>query len=143
MRSEFVTSGGKTNRELGAFDCIKAPCVDVCPLEQKVPHYIESVRAGDIDSAQQIVRADNPLPCTLGRICDHLCEQACVRTHLDEPVAIRDIKRYIVDRDRQPEQQPATRSPRAETAGSLHFELACWPAVDFETSVVIPVASCR
>jgi putative selenate reductase len=108
MRSEFVTSGGKTNRELGAFDCIKAPCVDVCPLEQKVPHYIESVRDGDIDSAQQIVRADNPLPCTLGRICDHLCEQACVRTHLDEPVAIRDIKRYIVDRDRQPEQQPAT-----------------------------------
>ena len=108
MRSEFVTSGGKSDRELGAFDCIKAPCVDVCPLEQQVPHYIESVRDGDIDSAQQIVRADNPLPCTLGRICDHLCEQACVRTHLDEPVAIRDIKRYIVDRDHQPEQQSTT-----------------------------------
>ncbi|MGI9248436.1 MAG: FAD-dependent oxidoreductase, partial [Woeseiaceae bacterium] len=32
------------------------------------------------------------------RVCDHLCEQACIRTHLDEPVAIRDIKRFIMDR---------------------------------------------
>ena len=107
MRSEFVTSGGKTNRKLGAFNCIEAPCVDVCPLDQKVPQYMSAVREDEIDSAQQTVRADNPLPCTLGRICDHMCEQACIRTHLDEPVAIRDIKRYIVDRDRQPEVRPA------------------------------------
>ncbi len=107
MRSEFVTSGGKTERALDAFDCIEAPCVDICPLDQKVPQYIKAVRAADIGDAQQIVRADNPLPCTLGRICDHECEAACVRTHLDEPVAIRDIKRYIVDRDREPEQRPA------------------------------------
>ncbi len=116
MRSEFVTSGSKTNRALGAFDCIKAPCIDVCPLEQKVPHYISSVREHEIGDAQRIVRADNPLPCTLGRICDHLCEQACIRTHLDEPVAIRDIKRYIVDRDRKPEQQPITDSETGKVA---------------------------
>jgi putative selenate reductase len=105
-KSEFVTSGSKTDRVLEQFDCIKAPCVDTCPLEQKVPQYIESVRCDDLDRAQRIVRKDNPLPCTLGRICDHLCEQACVRTHLDEPVAIRDIKRFIMDRDRQPETRP-------------------------------------
>ena len=57
-----------------------------------------AVCGDDIAAAQRIVREDNPLPCTLGRICDHLCEQACVRTHLDEPIAIRDIKRFIVDR---------------------------------------------
>jgi len=61
----------------------------------------------DIAAAQHIVHADNPLPCTLGRICDHVCEQACVRTHLDEPVAIRDIKRFIVDRETAAAQAPA------------------------------------
>ncbi len=116
MRSEFVTSGGKTDRVLGPFDCIKAPCVDVCPLEQKVPQYMGAVRGDDIDNAEEIVRADNPLPCTLGRICDHLCEQACVRTYLDEPVAIRDIKRYIVDRGRHPERQPATSPDKEKVA---------------------------
>ena len=107
MRSEFETSGSKTDRILDAFDCIEAPCVDACPLDQKVPQYIGAVCADKIDDAQRIVREDNPLPCTLGRICDHQCEAACIRTHLDEPVAIRDIKRYIVDRDRQPEQLSA------------------------------------
>ncbi len=107
MRSEFVTSASKTNRGLGAFDCIEAPCVDVCPLNQKVPQYMGAIRVDDIDDAQQIVREDNPLPCTLGRICDHQCEAACIRTHLDEPVAIRDIKRYIVDHDRKQERRPA------------------------------------
>jgi putative selenate reductase len=102
-KSEFVTSGSKTDRVLGHFDCIKAPCIDKCPLNQKVPQYMDAVRCDDLDDAQRIVRKDNPLPCTLGRICDHLCEQACVRTHLDQPVAIRDIKRFIVDGERQPE----------------------------------------
>jgi len=106
MRSEFVTSAGKTDRALDAFDCIEAPCVDTCPVDQKVPQYIKAVRDDNIDDAQRIVREDNPLPCTLGRICDHQCEAACVRTHLDEPVAIRDIKRFIVDRDRRPEHRP-------------------------------------
>ena len=99
MRSEFVTSGTKTERQLDAFDCIKAPCVDACPLEQKVPRYMAEVRDNDLAGAQHTIHADNPLPCTLGRICDHLCEEACIRTHLDEPVAIRDIKRYVVDRE--------------------------------------------
>jgi len=116
MRSEFVTSDSKTNRTLGAFDCIEAPCVDACPLDQKVPQYIAAVRTDNIDDAQRIVREDNPLPCTLGRICDHQCEAACVRTHLDEPVAIRDLKRYIVDHGRPPEQQPAAPTGKDKVA---------------------------
>jgi putative selenate reductase len=107
-KSEFVMSGSKTDRELELFDCIKAPCVDECPLAQKVPQYLASVRCNDLDGAQRVIREDNPLPCTLGRICDHLCEQACVRTHLDEPVAIRDIKRFILDGERQPESRAGT-----------------------------------
>ena len=116
MKSEFVTSGSKTNRTLDPFDCIKAPCIDVCPLGQKVPQYMSEVCHDDIAAAQHIVHADNPLPCTLGRICDHLCEQACVRTHLDEPVAIRDIKRFIVDRECLAEPAPAAEPSHRKVA---------------------------
>jgi putative selenate reductase len=93
----FDTSHTKTSRALGLFDCIKAPCVDECPLDQKVPRYMNAVRQGDIPGARRVIQGDNPLPCILGRVCDHLCEQACIRTHLDEPLAIRDIKRYVMD----------------------------------------------
>jgi len=96
-KDTFNTAHTKTARELRYFDCIEAPCVDECPLSQKVPHYMSAVHDWDDAEALRVVRADNPLPCVLGRACDHLCEQVCVRNHLDAPVAIRDIKRFISD----------------------------------------------
>ncbi len=96
-KSTFDTAHTKTQRQLENFDCIKPPCVDECPISQKVPKYMRAVRQGNDAKAVEIVREDNPLPCVLGRVCDHLCEQTCVRNHLDEPVAIRDVKRYIAD----------------------------------------------
>ena len=100
IKDTFDTSRTKTSRELGLFDCIQAPCVDECPVNQNVPQYMKAVRNGDIEAALRVVRADNPLACILGRVCDHLCEQTCVRSHLDEPVAIRDVKRFIMDQEK-------------------------------------------
>lgn len=99
IRDTFATAHTKTARELHYFDCIEAPCVDECPLHQEVPQYMRAVSSGDVAEALRVVQADNPLPCVLGRVCDHLCEGTCVRTHLDEPLAIRDIKRFITDHD--------------------------------------------
>jgi putative selenate reductase len=96
-QSTFDTAHTKTPRQLGHFDCIEAPCVDECPISQEVPRYMRAVRQGNDAEAVEVVRKDNPLPCVLGRVCDHLCEQTCVRNHLDQPVAIRDVKRYIAD----------------------------------------------
>ena len=97
IKGSFATAATKTARQLGRFDCISAPCVDVCPLHQQVPAYMDAVRDGALRRARKIVDADNPLPCVLGRICDHQCEQVCVRNHLDESLAIRDVKRFITD----------------------------------------------
>jgi putative selenate reductase len=96
-KATYDTAHTKTPRQLGHFDCIAAPCVDECPISQQVPHYMRAVREGNDAEAVEVVRQDNPLPCVLGRVCDHLCEQTCVRNHLDEPVAIRDVKRYVAD----------------------------------------------
>jgi putative selenate reductase len=97
QQATFATGHTKTARVLGAFDCIAAPCLDECPIDQQVPRYLRAVRDGDLAEAARITRLDNPLPAILGRVCDHHCEHTCVRTHLDEPLAIRQVKRFILD----------------------------------------------
>jgi len=107
----FRTDRSKTDRKLGLYDCIEAPCVDECPVSQNVPAYMRAVREGRFDDAVEITRADNPVPSILGRVCDHLCENTCIRTHLDQPLAIRDMKRFIMSHEtwpRVPEQSPPT-----------------------------------
>ncbi|MEN8040275.1 MAG: putative selenate reductase subunit YgfK [Actinomycetota bacterium] len=98
----FRTDRSKTDRKLGLFDCIEAPCVDECPVSQDVPAYMRAVREGRFDDAVDITRADNPVPSILGRVCDHLCETTCIRTHLDQPLAIRDMKRFIMSHETWP-----------------------------------------
>ena len=98
-KGSFRMDRSKTDRELHLFDCIQAPCVDECPVDQDVPAYMRAVRDGDFDKAVSIVRDDNPLGSILGRVCDHLCETTCIRTHMDEPLAIREMKRFIMDRE--------------------------------------------
>jgi putative selenate reductase len=98
-KDRFDTSHSKTGRKLGLFDCIEAPCMDGCAVDQKVPHYMGAVREGDYERAARLTRSDNPIPAMLARVCDHLCEPVCIRTHLDEPLAIRHIKRFIVEHE--------------------------------------------
>jgi putative selenate reductase len=101
-KHSFRTHQSKTDRKLGLFDCIEAPCVDECPVSQDVPAYMRAVREGRMDDAVEITRKDNPVSAILGRVCDHLCETTCIRTHLDQPLAIRDMKRFIMSHEANP-----------------------------------------
>jgi putative selenate reductase len=94
----FDRDNTSTPRPLGLFDCIEAPCVATCPIGQKVPEYMRLVESGRFADAAAVIRADNPLGAILGRACTHACETPCTRTHYDEPVAIREIKRFVMDR---------------------------------------------
>ncbi len=102
QKHSFRMDRSKTARELYYFDCIEAPCHDECPVDQKVPQYMNAVRDGDFAEAVRITREDNPVSAILGRVCDHLCENTCIRTHLDQPLAIRHIKRFIMSHEEQP-----------------------------------------
>ena len=99
QKAAFQTSRSKTERKLGLFDCIEAPCIDRCAINQKVPQYMNAVRDGAYEEALRLTQSDNPIASMLGRVCDHLCESTCIRTHLDEPLAIRDIKRFIMEHE--------------------------------------------
>lgn len=103
LKKDAVDAGRtKTARTLASFDCIKAPCTDECAVDQKVPQYMNLVREGRSGEAIDLTRDDNPLAAILGRACNHACESVCVRTHYDEPLAIREIKRFVMDQEKQP-----------------------------------------
>ncbi len=72
-------------------------CQTNCPLGVNVQGYMALARAGKYTEALELIRKDNVLPGICGRICTHPCEAACRRNDLDQPLAIRDIKRFIAD----------------------------------------------
>lgn len=112
IRGSFSRNRTKTDRTLGLFDCVAAPCTDVCGVDQQVPSYMRHVASGDVDKAAEVIARDNALPTILGRACHHPCESVCLRTHLDQPVAIREIKRFVTDNAR-PRVQPITAGSKA------------------------------
>jgi len=76
----------------------KAPCRLACPAGLNVQGYVQMVKEGKYREALEIIMEDLPLPGVLGRICPHGCEDACRRAEMDEPLAIRDLKRLAADR---------------------------------------------
>jgi NADPH-dependent glutamate synthase beta subunit-like oxidoreductase len=76
----------------------KAPCRLACPGGLNVQGYVNMVKEGKYKEALEIIMQDLPLPGVLGRICPHGCEDACRRCDVDQPVAIRDLKRLAADK---------------------------------------------
>ena len=75
----------------------KAPCRLTCPAGLNVQGYVQMVGQGKYKEALKIIMEELPLPGVLGRICPHGCEDACRRCEVDEPVAIRNLKRLAAD----------------------------------------------
>jgi putative selenate reductase len=87
----------KTDRELGTFDCIHAPCMDTCPTRQNIPEYLMQTATGDFDQAAKVILKTNPFPQTTGMVCDHLCQTRCTRINYDSSILIREVKRFVAE----------------------------------------------
>jgi putative selenate reductase len=88
----------KIKSHLTMFDCIAAPCIEQCAVCQDVPEYAWLIANGKYDKALEVILARNPLPAINGYICTHLCQTRCTRNNYDEPVAIRALKRFAVEK---------------------------------------------
>ncbi len=84
-----------TNTDLMRIE-ILPPCEGACPIGQQVREYVQLLSAGKLKEAMLVIRQDNPLPGVCGYVCHHPCEQACIRGSWDDPVSIRELKRYAV-----------------------------------------------
>ena len=105
-------------------------CHHTCPVDTNVPGYVAAIARGDYVEAAEIVRERNPFPAICGRICHHPCEIKCRRGELDEPVAIRSLKRYAADRyfemtKKPPAPFPKTKSQKVAVVGAGPTGLTC------------------
>ncbi|PLW99305.1 MAG: putative selenate reductase subunit YgfK, partial [Marinilabiliales bacterium] len=91
----------KTYRKLEHFDCIKAPCVTTCPTHQDIPDYLFQAAQKNLDEAFRIILRTNPFPSTLGMVCDHMCQSKCTRINYDNPILIREVKRFVSERGKE------------------------------------------
>lgn len=105
-------------------------CQHACPAGIDVPNYVAAVALGKYEQAVEIIRERNPFPAVCGRICIHPCEFKCRRGELDEPVAIRSIKRFASDwyfehigSSRDP--FPVTKAQMAAVVGAGPAGLSC------------------
>jgi heterodisulfide reductase subunit A len=76
----------------------RAPCVQRCPAGTNVQGYIQLIAQERYVEALQLILERLPLPGVLGRVCPRPCESQCRRAEVDEPLAIRDLKRFAADR---------------------------------------------
>ncbi len=97
-KSNFPYENIKTKRTLTEYDCIYAPCIESCAVEQNVPKYMYHTAKGDFEEAYRTILVDNPLPNMTGNVCDHLCQTKCTRINYDNPLLIREIKRFISEK---------------------------------------------
>jgi len=78
-------------------DLYISPCQNACSAGMNVPGYISLISEGRFTEALELALDTNPFPSVCGRVCDHQCMPKCRRNQIDEPVAIRSLKRFIGD----------------------------------------------
>jgi NADH-quinone oxidoreductase subunit F len=105
-------------------------CQHACPAGIDIPNYVAAIAEGDYAKSVEITRERNPFPAVCARICIHPCEYKCRRGELDEPVAIRGLKRVASDwyfNNIGPEREPfpVTQKEKVAIVGAGPAGLTC------------------
>jgi len=113
-------------------DCGLPGCSNACPLNNRIPEWLEQVAVGNIQQAAEIAQSTSNLPEICGSVCPQyrLCEGAC--TKAKEPggaVTIGAIERYLVnealDNNWQPPNTISSNGKHVAVIGAGPAGLAC------------------
>lgn len=74
------------------------PCMAACPVHTESGRYVALIEEGKYREAYHIARKPNPFASICGRVCAAPCETACRRGTIDQPIAIRALKRFVCER---------------------------------------------
>ncbi len=95
---EVVRGYSKEYARQEASRCVECGvCTSSCPVQMHIPQYIRAIWEDDLAGALRQIYETNPLPGVCGRVCTHNCEKACAIAVRGEAIAIRWLKRYIID----------------------------------------------
>jgi NADH-quinone oxidoreductase subunit F len=88
-------------------ELVGAPCQNGCPVGTEVWRYVAHIARGEYEDAYRVIREANPFPSACARVCHHPCEQVCrAGSTGGEPIAIRTLKRFVVDTAVPPGKMP-------------------------------------
>ncbi|SJN52943.1 Glutamate synthase [NADPH] small chain [Vibrio ruber DSM 16370] len=79
--------------------CSEPPCQTACPAHVDIQQYLALIAQGQYQQAIAVIKKTLPMPLSIGRVCPAFCESGCQRQQLDEPLAIRQLKRHAADHD--------------------------------------------
>lgn len=104
------------------------PCQVGCPAGHDIRDYLRLIREDRIKEASELIRTKSPIPSTCGRVCYRPCEDVCNRVEFDEPLAIREIERFLGDyglTSPLPNIEKARKGQKAAIVGSGPAGLTC------------------
>jgi NADPH-dependent glutamate synthase beta subunit-like oxidoreductase/coenzyme F420-reducing hydrogenase delta subunit/NAD-dependent dihydropyrimidine dehydrogenase PreA subunit len=77
-----------------------SPCRAACPAHTDVQAYVALIAQGKYNEAFEVITSVNPIASVCSMICHHPCEQSCRRCGIDEPLAVRHLKRFAIEKSR-------------------------------------------
>ncbi|HKJ51872.1 MAG TPA: FAD-dependent oxidoreductase, partial [Gammaproteobacteria bacterium] len=92
-----ITARPDLKDDTGDIHYVPAPCQVACPIGTDAPSYIAYIWEGKNEAALEAITATNPFSAICGRVCDAPCEPACRRADSDGAIAIRNLKRYVLE----------------------------------------------
>jgi glutamate synthase (NADPH/NADH) small chain len=130
---EFVMALADTDAsKQGArcMDCGIPFCTSGCPVNNIIPDWNDLVYRGRWRQALEVLHSTNNFPEFTGRVCPAPCEAACTLNINNDPVGIKSIEHFIIDKGWQEGwvvPQPAARrtGKRVAIVGSGPAGLAC------------------
>jgi len=78
---------------------VRAPCISACPANVNIPGFVSLIGEERYAEALRLHRNRNPFASVCARVCFHTCENKCRRGGLDQPLAIRGLKRFMVEQE--------------------------------------------
>jgi NADPH-dependent glutamate synthase beta subunit-like oxidoreductase/NAD-dependent dihydropyrimidine dehydrogenase PreA subunit len=99
---EVCPTGALTDRDagVGERENYLIPCKNTCPAGIDAPRYIRFISRGMYDEALAVIREKIPFPSVCGSVCFNPCETRCRRGEIDDPIAVRALKRFAAERGR-------------------------------------------
>ena len=114
--AEIVNGYSVDQAKLEADRCVSCGlCIATCPTHMAIPDYIKAVRDGDYARGVALLYETNPFSGICGRVCTHKCETTCAARHEGDPIAIRWLKRHIMDQVTPGQIRTAIGKPSAPT----------------------------